>query len=105
MTMCMWPFFIFINLCKVRVEAVSNVDLLKRREVVDPLNPNPDEDDLPEHMRSSAALLRKGATAHGVVTRPRTSGKAYPSPGEVLRHNAMMQKADVHATFNGAYIR
>jgi hypothetical protein len=61
---------------------------------VDPLNPNPEEDDLPVHKRSAQARRAAGAAAGGVGGGGAApTGKAYMSPGDVLRHNAALAAA------------
>eukprot|EP00750_Incisomonas_marina_P020338 INCI3967.1.p1 GENE.INCI3967.1~~INCI3967.1.p1 ORF type:complete len:211 (+),score=36.88 INCI3967.1:146-778(+) len=60
----------------------------KAAAAIDPLNPNPEDDDLPPNKRRGHV----GGTAPPVAAGG-GSGKGYMSPGDVLRHNAAMKAA------------
>lgn len=60
--------------------------------VIDPLNPNPEEDDLPPNKRRGHIGMG-GAATPAAATAGGGSGKGYMSPGDVLRHNAAMKAA------------
>ena len=66
----------------METEGVLDAKLRKRKStkaVFDPLNPGGDDNDSPAQKR------------RGTVSAATGSGKAYPSPGEVLRRNAAIR--------------